>query len=339
MRALIALAAVMTLACVGYAGAQVSALHPIFTVVVPYAALALFIGGFVYRVISWARSPVPFRITTTCGQQKSLDWIPSSRLDNPHTTWGVIGRMALEVLCFRSLLRDTKAELHHGEKGVKVAYGDNIWLWAAGLAMHWAFLLVVLRHLRFFVEPVPSFVLALQELDGFMEIGKPTVLITGVVLLVAASYLFLRRLYSPQLRYISLVADYFPLFLILFIGLTGVMLRYFFRTDVTSVKELTLSLASFHPRVHEGLHWLFYVHFFLVCVLLAYFPFSKLMHMGGVFLSPTRNLANDNRMRRHVNPWAEKAKVYPYAKYEDEFRTKMIEAGIPVERDLVTEEK
>ena len=36
--------------------------------------------------------------------------------------------------------------------------------------------------------------------------------------------------------------------------------------------------------------------------LAAYFPFSKLMHMAGVFLSPTRNLANNNRMVRHVNP-------------------------------------
>jgi nitrate reductase gamma subunit len=76
----------------------------------------------------------------------------------------------------------------------------------------------------------------------------------------------------------------------------------------------------------------FFVHLFLVSVLAAYFPFSKLMHAGGVFLSPTRNLKNDSRMRRHVNPWSYPVKVHTYQEYEDEFREAMIEADIPVER-------
>jgi nitrate reductase gamma subunit len=68
--------------------------------------------------------------------------------------------------------------------------------------------------------------------------------------------------------------------------------------------------------------------------LLAYFPFSKLMHMGGVFLSPTRNMANDSRMKRHINPWNPDIKPHSYAGYEDEFRADMIEQGIPVEKEL-----
>ena len=68
------------------------------------------------------------------------------------------------------------------------------------------------------------------------------------------------------------------------------------------------------------------------CTLLAYFPFSKLMHMAGVFLSPTRNLSNDSRIVRHVNPWNYPVKVHTYEEYEDEFRDKMIEAGLPVEK-------
>ena len=78
---------------------------------------------------------------------------------------------------------------------------------------------------------------------------------------------------------------------------------------------------------------LFYGHLFLVCVLLAYFPFSKLVHMAGVFLSPTRNLANNNRMVRHVNPWDYPVKVHPYDEYEDEWRDKMKAAGVPVEKE------
>jgi hypothetical protein len=68
-------------------------------------------------------------------------------------------------------------------------------------------------------------------------------------------------------------------------------------------------------------------------VLLAYFPLSKLTHMPGVFLSPTRNLANSNRRLRYINPWDYPVKVHTYAEYEDELRDKMKAAGVPVEKD------
>jgi nitrate reductase gamma subunit len=133
---------------------------------------------------------------------------------------------------------------------------------------------------------------------------------------------------------VSLPADYFPLFLILGIVLSGIFMRYFVKTDIVSVKELTMGLVTFHPRIPEGVGTIFYIHVFLVSVLLIYFPFSKLMHMGGVFLSPTRNLANNNRMKIHVNPWNYPVKVHTYEAYEDEFREKMVEAGLPVEKPL-----
>ena len=76
----------------------------------------------------------------------------------------------------------------------------------------------------------------------------------------------------------------------------------------------------------------FFIHLFFVSVLFAYFPFSKLMHMGGVFLSPTRNLANNNRTVRHVNPWNTPADLHTYEEWEDEFRDKLEAAGLPVER-------
>ena len=117
------------------------------------------------------------------------------------------------------------------------------------------------------------------------------------------------------------------------IGITGILMRYFFKTDVVAVKELALGLVTLHPMIPATpISPLFYVHLFLVCVLFAYFPFSKLMHMGGIFLSPTRNLANTNRMRRHVNPWNAPVKVHTYEEWEDEFRDKMKAAGLPLEK-------
>ncbi|RJP56646.1 MAG: menaquinol oxidoreductase [Deltaproteobacteria bacterium] len=313
-----------------FMGVGVVGLNSLFGIVIPYAALLVFLVGVVYRVGKWARAPVPFRIPTTCGQQKSHPWIKANNLESPYNTLGVIVRMALEVLLFRSLFRNTRAELRDGPR---VVYGGTKWLWLAGLAFHWSFLLILIRHLRFFTEPIPFFVNLFESMDGLFEIGVPTLYMTDIIILLAVTYLFLRRVVIPQIRYISLAADYFPLFLILGVVLSGVLMRHFYKVDIFKVKELATGLFSFHPVVTEGIGLAFYIHLFLVCTLLAYFPFSKLMHMGGVFLSPTRNLANNNRMRRHVNPWNYPVKVHTYEEYEDEFREKMKAVGLPVEKE------
>jgi nitrate reductase gamma subunit len=153
------------------------------------------------------------------------------------------------------------------------------------------------------------------------------------VILVALGYLFLRRILDSRLRYISLTTDYFALFLIFGVAASGVLMRYWFKTDIVEVKQLMMGLAVFHPVVQEGIGSLFFMHLFLLSSLLAYFPFSKLMHMGGIFLSPTRNLANNNRMKRHVNPWNYPVKVHSYEEWEEEFRDKIIASGLPLEKE------
>lgn len=321
--------AVIALVVIPWVGAQGAGQY-LFGIVIPYLAVLIFIIGFIYRVVQWAKLPVPFKIPTTGGQMKSFSWIKSNPIDNPSSTGGVIARMALEVFAFRSLFRNTRIELRDGPK---VDYGSNKWLWVAALAFHYAFLVVFIRHFRLFLEPVPFFVGALESVDGFMEIGLPRLMMSSVVLLLAALYLFLRRVAVPQLRYISLAADYFPLFLIIGLATSGILMRYFLRVDITSVKELVIGLVSFHPTIPKGIGVIFYIHLFLLSVLIAYFPFSKLMHAGGVFFSPTRNLPNDNRARRHINPWNYPVKVHTYAEYEDDFREKMIEVGLPVEKE------
>ncbi len=313
----------------------------LFGVGVPYLAVAVFVGGFCFRVFQWAKVPVPFRIPTTTGQQKSLDFIKSDAVEAPHNTAGVIGRMLLEVLIFRSLLRNTRMEVQESEQGAKVVYNSNLWLWGFGLAFHWCFLFIVVRHMRFFLEPVPFFIEWAEYLDSIVQIGVPALYLTDLGILAGISYLFFRRLITPQLRYISLPQDYFPLLLILAIGVTGGLMRYMpgMRVDVTGVKELGASLASFGFAIPaEPIGVLFYVHLFLVCALLIYFPFSKLMHMGGVFLSPTRNMANNNRAERYESPWEIDTHPHTYAEYEDEFRDKMAGCGLPLDKPLAKEE-
>jgi nitrate reductase gamma subunit len=264
-----------------------------------------------------------------CGQQKSLPWIKSNPLESPPNNFWVVGRMALEVLTFRSLFRNTKVQR---TKDGRAVYGNEYLLWLGALAFHYSLLVILLRHFRFFGEPVPIFSTIVAEVDGFLQIGAPRLYLTSIVIVAGLSYLLFRRLWNPQVRYISLPSDYFALFLLLGVTISGGLMRYFTKVDVVKVKELVMSLLRFHPSVPEGIGLVFYIHLFLVCVLLAYFPVSKLMHMGGVFLSPTRNLANNSRERRHVNPWDYPVHVHTYEEWEDDFRDKLIAAGIPLDK-------
>jgi nitrate reductase gamma subunit len=334
---MVSLIAVIVLFLIAYVGTQQGAgLQLVFGIIVPYLAVILFIVGFARRVMGWARSAVPFRITTTAGQQSSLPWIQQAKIDNPSSTFGVIVRMFLEIVLFRSLFRNTRMKLNGDGK---LSYQLELFLWIGALAFHYAFLTVSIRHLRFFAEPVPLFVTLLEQVDGFFRIevmydaiqaGLPGVYLSGLVLFAAALYLFVRRVIIPNVRYISLAADFFPLFLIMGIALSGIFMRYVAKVDITAIKELTMGLVTFRPTIPEGIGGVFFAHLFLVSVLLAYFPFSKLMHLGGVFLSPTRNMTGNTRQVRHVNPWNHPVKVHTYEEYEDDFREKMVEAGLPV---------
>ncbi len=331
MRVLYPFLAVIVLSLIALLGAQLG-MQTVFGVVFPYLAIIVFLGGFIAKVFGWAKSPVPFRIPTTCGQANSLPWVKQDKLDCPSTSMGVVGRMLLEVFLFRSLFRNTKASMHDGPQ---LAYGSSKWLWLVGLTFHYSFLVIVVRHMRLFTNPMPAFLQVLEFGDGILQIGAPSVYITDALLLGALTFLFLRRVVMPQVRTISLANDYFPLFLILGIGITGILMRYVFRVDIINIKQLAVGLVTFSPTSTANIGAIFFVHIFLVCALLVYFPFSKLMHSGGVFLSPTRNMSNNSRMKRHINPWNDpNIKPHAYSAYEDEFREFMVEAEIPVEKEL-----
>ncbi|MFP5207121.1 MAG: sulfate reduction electron transfer complex DsrMKJOP subunit DsrM [Acidobacteriota bacterium] len=329
MNALYTLLVVLALAFAALGAGQFAPGRAALTLVVPYAAFTIFLLGFSARVMRWAWVPVPFHIPTTCGQQRSLPWIKTARIDNPSTRGGVFARMAAEVLLFRSLFRNDRARM----EGQRLILGESKYLWLGALAFHWALLVILLRHLRLLIEPVPAWVDGLERLDGFFHVGTPQIYLSDVVLLAALAYLLYRRFREPAVRYISLFADYFALYLLLAIAVSGMLMRYFVRVDVLSVKQFALSLAAFRPVDLSALSPLFLTHLLLVCTLGAYLPFSKLMHMGGIFLSPTRNLANDSRRRRHINPWNYPVKKHTYAEWEEEFRDKIVAAGIPIEAE------
>lgn len=301
-----------------------SVLGMIFGVIIPYIACLIFVLGVLYRIYQWSRSVVPFKITTTSGQQKSLPWLRRTwmdRFDSPHTNWETAVRILMEIFLFRSLWKNVRYEVP-----AQTAVSTK-WLWLFGLTFHWSLLIVLIRHSRFFLQPVPDFVNLVQSLDGFIEVHidwfQPHVvhvMVTGITLLIALLYLLSRRLFFPRERTLSLPSDYIPLILLILITITGLLMRYLIPVDVTQVKELAQGLISFQPPVSPDLHWLFMLHLLFVSLLLAYFPFSKLMHSAGIFFSPTRNMPNNNRVARHINPWNYPVKGVDWDEFYQDFK-------------------
>jgi nitrate reductase gamma subunit len=144
--------------------------------------------------------------------------------------------------------------------------------------------------------------------------------------------LLCRRLIDARVRYSSLPADYFALLFLFLLLLSGIFTRYCARVDLLLAKRFARGLVTFSPQPFDGLNWVFLTHFVALITLLVWFPLSKLMHAPGVLFSPTRNLANNSRAVRHVNPWNASAPYHTYEEWEADFREKMIAAGLPLDK-------
>ena len=168
MKILAPVAISILLAVLPYVGMQLADMHLVLGIVVPYAAFFIFLTGFLLRIARWIRTPVPFNITTTAGQQKSLPWIKSNPVDNPSNYFGVIVRMAAEVFIFRSLFRNTKSFLSNG----RLIAQSTKWLWSFALIFHYAMLIIILRHIRFFVEIPPLPIRIVDMVDSMFQVGS-----------------------------------------------------------------------------------------------------------------------------------------------------------------------
>ena len=230
-----------------------------FTLLFYFAALVLIIGVGL-RIRLYAKTPAPLRIPTT----------PA-----PITASGVVVRMFFEVTLFRSLFKANK------------------WIWIFGWLFHAALLLVLLRHLRYFTDPVWSWVALLQPLGAY----------AAFVMIAGLAGLWARRFLVDRVRYISSPSDHLMLALLIAIGLSGLGMKYVAATDIVAVKAFFLGLMYFDWQPMPG-DPLLMLHLVLVAMLMIIFPFSKLLHAPGMFFSPTRNQVDNPREQRHLAPWA-----------------------------------
>jgi nitrate reductase gamma subunit len=225
-----------------------------------YIATAVFVVGLALRIRLYARTPAPLKIPTT----------PA-----PTTTGGVVLRLTREVVFFESLFKSSK------------------WTWIFGWMFHAALLLVLLRHVRYFQEPVWAPIVFVQFFGTY----------AGFAMVAGLLGLWARRILVDRVRYISTPSDHLHLALLLAIGVTGLLMRFVGHVDIVSVKAFMLGLMRFDIQPLPAQPVLL-LHLALVALLMIVFPISKLLHAPGLFFSPTRNQSDDPRESRHLVAWA-----------------------------------
>ena len=227
-----------------------------------YAAAGILVFGVARKCWVYARTPQPLKIP-----------VPPA----PATRRGVVLRMLVEVTLFRALFRSSK------------------WTWLFGWLFHVALLLVLLRHLRYFTEPVWAWVALIQ----------PFGIYAGFAMLAGLSGLWARRFLVDRVRYISSPSDHLMLALLAAIAASGLAMKFVAHTDIVALKAFFLGLMAFdwQPLPADPV---LLVHLALVAVLMIVFPLSKLLHAPGVFFSPSLNQVDDARERRHATGWSAK---------------------------------
>ncbi len=225
-----------------------------------YAAGAMLAGGVAYHVWLYARTPQPLKIPVT----------PA-----PTTRAGVALRMLKEVTLFESLFKANK------------------WIWLFGWIFHFALLVVLLRHLRYFTEPVWTWVTLIQPFGIYAGFG----------MLLGLGGLWARRFLVDRVRYISNPSDHLMLALLVAIAASGLAMKYLVHTDIVALKAFFLGLMvlSWQPLPDDPV---LLIHLTLVAILMIIFPLSKLLHAPGVFFSPTLNQVDNPREHRHVAGWS-----------------------------------
>jgi len=225
-----------------------------------YFATILLVVGVGMKVWKYATTPVPLNIVVS----------PA-----PRTKRGVVLRMLREVLFFESLFKSNK------------------WIWIFGYLFHWGMLIVLLRHLRYFTQPV----------WWWVELISPIGKLMAFAMLIGLLGLWARRIFQERIRYISNPSDHLMLALLVGIAASGTLMTYVTRTDVIMVKSYMLGLLRF--RIGDlPLDPILLSHLGMVVILMIVFPISKLMHAPGVFFSPSRTMVDNAREKRRVSKWA-----------------------------------
>ena len=160
----------------------------------------------------------------------------------PLGSFRVCALTVLEVLFFRKLFANDKL------------------LWPGSWLFHLSLFFVLLRHMRYFLQPVPGCITAVQPYGIF----------AGYIFLIALVFILFVRLLSGEKRYVS-YSNYFILSVLLLLSISGLLMRNFFRPDLLQAKAFILGILTFRPEAAPS-GVLFFFHFLMALLLLPYVP-------------------------------------------------------------------
>ncbi len=227
-----------------------------------YLAGLILLAGLAWKVSRFAFTPAPLKIPVT---PAPVTWV------------GVPVRLGKEIIFFASLFKSNK------------------WIWLFAALFHAALLLVLIRHLRYIIEPVPY----------WLTLAQPFGVYAGFAMLAGLAGLWARRFIVDRVRYITGVSDHLMLLLLVLIGFSGLMMKFVSRTDVIQVKAFFQGLIYFQIQpLPTDIPLL--VHLSLVITLMIVFPFSKLLHAPGIVFMPSRYQVDNAREKRYIVRWVAK---------------------------------
>jgi len=186
-------------------------------------------------------------ILTFCGNYiaKGMTWIkhkPNTVFPHPKATLKVLGMSAVDIFLFRRLL------------------SVNDVLWIGEWVFHVSFVFVILRHLRYFINPIPQWIWGMQT-PG---------IIAGYILPVALVYIVAMKVIIEKKKYVSSY-NFFLIALLFIIGVTGLFMKIVFRPDVVGIKEFIIGTVTF-GFVNAPESALFVMHFLMVLLMFVCLP-------------------------------------------------------------------
>lgn len=218
--------------------------------VTPYIALLVFLIGMIYRIYTWAKMPSP--IITLYPKPKNSGLMPVLK----------------DVFLFPGLLKSDKS------------------FWGGAWIFHVALAFIFIGHFRVVMDfPWLWNLLGMNEaaVDKMSAISGG---IAGIIIMAAALYLIFRRISLQRVREISGLSDYLIMFLILGIVLTGNAMRFYQHFDLNLTRAYFAGLITL-SGAQMPVNGLFVLHFTLAQMLIILVPFSKILHLGGIFFSQT----------------------------------------------------
>lgn len=218
--------------------------------ILPYITVIVFTAGMIYRIKVWSKMPKP-KMTLY-----------------PRPDTGIISQVLRDVFLFPTLFKSNKT------------------LWAGAWIFHISLFFIFIGHFRVVTDFPWLWNLMGMSPEAVDKMSMTSGGIAGIIIMLSVIFLIFRRIGVQRVREISGFGDYLVMFIILAILMTGNYMRFFQHFDLNDTRTYFFGLATFSSFAMPTSN-MFVMHFFLGQLLIIFVPFSKILHLGGIFFSQT----------------------------------------------------